>query len=211
MADLAAVASLATAGGTLVLAVATFSSVRSANRSARVAERALMAGLRPVLSHSRLDDVGQKVTFGDRYVAVVKGGRGTAEVVDGTVYLTMSLRNSGSGLAVLHSWAVGVVPAEGPAEGPPPAERFRRLSRDIYVAAGDVGFWQGAMRDPADGERPAVAAAVVAGDRLMVDLLYGDHEGGQRTVSRFTMTPADDGGWLAAVVRHWNLDRADPR
>ena len=36
---------LATAGGTLVLAVATFSSVRSANRSARVAERSLLAGL----------------------------------------------------------------------------------------------------------------------------------------------------------------------
>ena len=39
MADWVTISSLATAGGTLVLAVATFSSVRSANRSARVAER----------------------------------------------------------------------------------------------------------------------------------------------------------------------------
>ena len=39
MADWVTISSLATAGGTLVLAVATFSSVRSANRSARVAEQ----------------------------------------------------------------------------------------------------------------------------------------------------------------------------
>ena len=46
MTDWVTISSLATAGGTLVLAVATFSSVRSANRSARVAERSLLAGLR---------------------------------------------------------------------------------------------------------------------------------------------------------------------
>jgi hypothetical protein len=40
MADWVTISSLATADGTLVLAVATFSSVKSANRSARVAERA---------------------------------------------------------------------------------------------------------------------------------------------------------------------------
>jgi hypothetical protein len=43
LADWVTISSLATAGGTLVLAVATFSSVRSANRSARVAERSLLA------------------------------------------------------------------------------------------------------------------------------------------------------------------------
>ena len=42
MADWVTISSLATAGGTLVLAVATFSSVKSANRSARVAERSLL-------------------------------------------------------------------------------------------------------------------------------------------------------------------------
>ena len=45
-ADWASVASLATAAGTLVLAVATFASVRSANRTARAAEQSLQAGLR---------------------------------------------------------------------------------------------------------------------------------------------------------------------
>jgi len=46
--DWATVSSLATAGGTLALAVATFASVRSANRAARVAEQSLMEGLRPL-------------------------------------------------------------------------------------------------------------------------------------------------------------------
>ena len=27
-------------------------------------------------------------------------------------------------------------------------ERFRRLTRDLYVPASDRGFWQGAFRDP---------------------------------------------------------------
>ena len=56
MADWVTISSPATAGGTLVLAVATFSAVRSANRAARVAERTLMAGLRPCSVPSRDDD-----------------------------------------------------------------------------------------------------------------------------------------------------------
>ena len=44
-----------------------------------------------------------------------------------------------------------------------------------------------------------------------IDLLYGDHEGGQHTISRFSLAPKEDGHWSAAVVRHWNLDRPDPR
>jgi hypothetical protein len=59
------ISALATAGGTLVLAGATYASVRSANRAARVAERSLLAGLRPLLMPSRLDDPPQKVTFVD--------------------------------------------------------------------------------------------------------------------------------------------------
>lgn len=51
--DWTTISSLATAGGTLVLAVATFASVRSANRAARLAEQSLLVGLRPVLMPSR--------------------------------------------------------------------------------------------------------------------------------------------------------------
>jgi hypothetical protein len=81
--DWATVASLATAGGTLVLAVATFASIRSANRSARIAERAartaeraLLAEQRPLLTHSRLQDPKQVVQFADgRLLTLVSAGR----------------------------------------------------------------------------------------------------------------------------------------
>jgi hypothetical protein len=45
----------------------------------------------------------------------------------------------------------------------------------------------------------------------MVDILYGDHEGGQRMISRYSLIPRDDGGWTASAGRHWNVDRQDPR
>ena len=46
------IASLATAGGTLVLGLATFASSRWANRAARVAERSLQFGLQPIFTAS---------------------------------------------------------------------------------------------------------------------------------------------------------------
>lgn len=64
--DWATIANLATALGTLVLAVATFSAVRSANLMARVAQQSLLVGLRPVLMTARRDDPAQKVNFGDK-------------------------------------------------------------------------------------------------------------------------------------------------
>src|SRR6476619_6889645 len=57
MTDWTTIASLATAGGTLVLAFATFAAVRSSNRSARLAEYAMQIGIRPLLLPSRLEDV----------------------------------------------------------------------------------------------------------------------------------------------------------
>jgi hypothetical protein len=63
MADWAIISSLATAGGTLVLAAATFASVRSANRAARVAERTLLIQLRPLLMPSRLEDPTEKIIW----------------------------------------------------------------------------------------------------------------------------------------------------
>ena len=48
-------------------------------------------------------------------------------------------------------------------------------------------------------------------EMLTVDLLYGDHDGGQLTISRFILTREDDSHWRAAVVRHWLLEGIDPR
>lgn len=210
LADWVTISSLATAGGTLVLAGATFSAVRSSNRSARVAERALMAGLRPLLMPSRPDDPPQKVGFADNRWLRVPGGGGAAEAADGGVYMAMSVRNAGSGIAVLHGWRFTRHPERG--SGPaPPLEEFERLTRDLYVPAGDVGFWQGVIRDPERAEFREAAAAIAERGRIVVDVLYGDHEGGQRVVSRFSLMPSSDGGWIAAAARHWNIDRDDPR
>src|SRR5436305_6137023 len=104
MADWTTISSLATAGGTLVLAAATFAAVRSANRSARATERALLAGIRPVLVPSRMDDPAQKVGFRDQHWVHIPGGRAVAEVTDEAIYLAIALRNVGSGLAVLDRW-----------------------------------------------------------------------------------------------------------
>src|SRR5271170_8441989 len=98
--DWATVASFATALGTLVLAVATFSAVRSSNRSARIAEASFQVNLRPVLVTSRLDDPMQKIRWVDDHWARVEGNLAYAEFVDGSIYLAISVRNVGSGLAV---------------------------------------------------------------------------------------------------------------
>src|SRR5947208_16363788 len=102
MADWVTISALASAGGTLVLAGATFSSVKSANRAARVAERSLMAGLRPLLLPSKLDDPRQQVGFADDKWLMIPGGQGAADVSPEAVYLAIALRNVGAGLAVLH-------------------------------------------------------------------------------------------------------------
>lgn len=210
MADWATISSLATAGGTLVLAVATFASVRTSNRGARATERALLAGIRPLLVPSRLHDPPEKVGFNDDHWVKVPGGHGVAEATDDVIYLAIALRNVGNGLAVLDRWDLYPERARGETAHRSPDD-FRRLTRDIYVPPGDLGFWQGAYRDPADPAFQAAYAAITERRPMTIDLLYGDHEGGQRSISRFSLLPRDDEGWIAVVSRHWNLDRADPR
>ncbi len=208
MADWSTIASVGTAAGTLVLAIATYASVRSAKRSAQASERALLAAIRPVLVSSRLEDPGEKVGFVDQHWVKVDGGRGVVEVTDEAIYLVIALRNVGSGLAVLDRWDVHV---DRPRTDVTSTEHFRRLTRDIYVPAGDHGFWQGALRDPTEPMFTELRDAVEQGRMVTIDLLYGDQEGGQRTVSRFTLMPMPNAQPIATVSRHWYLDRSDPR
>jgi hypothetical protein len=209
MADWPTIASLATAGGTLALAAATYAAVRSANRAARAAERSLLVGLRPLLMPARPDDPRQKVMWQDQHFTHLPGGRAVVEEADGIIYLAAALRNAGNGVAVLHGWYPYVGWRLGPQSHEAP-ERFRRLTRDLYIPAGDVGFWQGAVRDAEDPYRLQLHAAVAAHDRLTIDILFGDHEGGQRTIARFVLTPVDD-GYLFSSSRYWNVDQPDPR
>jgi hypothetical protein len=208
--DWSTVASLATAGGTLVLALATFLSVRSAHRATRITEYSMLIGIRPVLMHSRLDDPAQKIMWGDQHWASLPGGGASVEVVDGNVYLAMSLRNSGSGIAVIHGWHLGLEDLHDP-HPHADSEEFRSQTRDLYVPGGDVGFWQAAIRDRDDPDYANLVEAVRSPRVFLLELLYTDHEGGQRTIGRFSLAPADDSRWLCSMVRHWNLDRPDPR
>ena len=210
MADWVTISAIASAGGTLVLAAATFASVKSANRAARAAERSLLAGLRPLLLPSKLDDPEQKVGFADDRWLKVPGGQAAVDVSPQAIYMALAMRNVGTGIAILHGWHFF---PERRLEDmtPTPVEDFTRLTRDLYVPAGDVGFWQGAFRDPTAPDFAEAAQVLAARQPVMVDILYGDHEGGQRMISRFSFVPRPDGGWTASVGRHWNVDRDDPR
>lgn len=206
------ISALATAGGTFILALATFASVRSSNKAARATERAVLDRIRPVLMPARVQDPPQKIGFIDDYWLKVEGGQAGVDVTDDAIYLGIPLRNVGNGLAVLDRWDFYLERMRDSHDGPRPIDEFRRLTRDLYVASGDVGYWQGALRkDDDDAVFAEVRDAIKEGKDLTIDVLYGDHEGGQRTVSRFALLARDDGSWLVAVSRHWNLDREDPR
>jgi hypothetical protein len=211
--DWSTISSLATGVGTLVLAVATFAAVRSSNRSARIAEVALQEQRRPIFTQSRLDDPVQKIMFVEGRWVVARGGRGVAEH-DGNVYFAMSLRNVGAGIGVCQAWHVMPQPSRIPSEHTP-EDQFRLQTRDLYIPAGDVGMWQGALRDRNDPTYQAVAEAIDNQQVLSVELLYSDQVGNQRTISRFGLLPyrTDRGTveWFAMINRHWYLDRAGPR
>jgi hypothetical protein len=210
MADWQTVSALATAGGTLVLAVATFSAVRSSNRSARVAEEALRANMRPLLVPSLATDPPQKVLWSDRHVVRIEGGRAVAEHVDDVVYLAIGVRNLGTGIALLHGWWPFSTLTFG--ETPPVApEQFRRLQIDLYIASGGSGYWESALRDPDEPIFAEMAKTIAEREPFCIDVLYGDQRGGERTISRLIVMPASDDGWYALQARHWHLDRPNPR
>jgi hypothetical protein len=209
VADWATISSLATAGGTLVLAGATFSAVRSSNRSARIAEQALQEQRRPLLVDARLDDPVQKVMFSDGHWIRAEGSQAVIDEDSGVLYLGLALRNVGAGIAVLQGWHPwpDLMHAD---DDHPPLEDFRRQVRDIYVAPGDMGMWQGALRDANDEVTRGIAAAHAERRPFTLDLLYSDQVGGQRTISRFGVTPIGEDRWLGNVGLHWNLDLAGP-
>jgi hypothetical protein len=69
---------------------------------------------------------------GDGHYARLEGGRAAVEVTDGVIYLAMSLRNVGSGMAVIHGW----YPAAQWLDG---AQRM--VSRFALNSPGDGATW----------------------------------------------------------------------
>lgn len=174
-----------------------------------------MAGQRPLLVNSRLEDPEQKIQFVEGNWLRVPGGGASVDASDSAIYLAASVRNVGTGLAVLHGWHVLL---ERPNERThPPLEDFTEQIRDIYIGPGDNGAWQGAFRDPDAGIFKALRAAVEAGELVVLSLLYGDFEGGQRVITQFSLRylpgkePVSPARWLASAARHFNVDRPDPR
>jgi hypothetical protein len=209
VADWIAISGLATAGGTLALAVTTYASVRSANRAARVAELSLLAGLRPLLVESGESAETLRVNFHDIQGIAVPGGRAAIELVDDRVFVVLSLRNVGSGIAVLHGGTLYPRRQSGNV-ALPNIDTYRRLLRDLYIPPGDIGFWQIAWRPDETPAPPEILEAIENG-YLVADVLYGDFEGGQRAVVRFGLAREEDGAWHMSTVRHWQVDRTDPR
>ncbi len=168
-----------------------------------------MAGLRPLLIPSLAGDPAHKALWADRHVAKVEGGRAVVEQEGDVIYLALGLRNVGSGIALIHGWiALGYRDFDNAEHAEP--EDFRRQAIDLYVPPGGTGYWEAAIRDTDDPMRPEVEKALADKEPLRIDLLYGDQRGEQRTISRFTVLPAED-FWYGQAARHWNLDRPDPR
>ncbi len=169
----------------------------------------MLAQLRPLLLPSSPDDPPQRVPFADGVGVTAPGGGAGLAVVDGRVYMGLSLRNHGTGIAVLHGSRFYPDRHGGP-EGYDAPEDFRRLSRDLYIAPGKLGYWQGAWREADNPDRVAAVDAIEHG-HFRIDLLYGDYEGGQRVITRFGCLREDDGSWTVLAARHWQVDRVDPR
>src|SRR5262245_55503925 len=166
--------------------------------------------MRPLLIPSRFDDPTQKVLWSDQHVARLNGGRAIAEEANGVIYLAIGLRNVGSGIALLHGWS----PMPHLALSPTPhaeIDEFRRLTIDLYIAAGRSGIWEAAVRDDDDPVRECLLLAIKERTPFTIDVLYGDQQGGQRTISRFVVVPAGDDDWIGQPSRHWNIDLPDPR
>jgi hypothetical protein len=220
MAEWSTLAEVGTAAGTLVLAAATFAAVRSANRTAKAAEQTLLAAQRPALVTAEPEDPAQDVLFADERLFSVGGGVGLVHRDCDVIYLAVTLRNVGTGLAVLQGYRLEADGADRLAasplaatrhmrgDRPPPTSEFRRQQRDLYVAAGRAGFWQAALRDVEDPLHRSTSEAIATGGRITIDVLYGDHDDGQQSVTRIVLLPGEGDNWRADVTRHWRLDHS---
>jgi hypothetical protein len=113
------------------------------NLALHVPEYSMQIGIRPLLMPSRLEDTVQKIMRGDEHWARLSGAGAVAEIADDNLYLAMSVRNAGSGVAVIHGWHLVLQELHQDHPHAEPDE-FRRQIRDLYVPGDDVGFWQGA-------------------------------------------------------------------
>jgi hypothetical protein len=209
-------ADIGTAAGTLILAASTFVAVQASVRSTRIAERALLAGQRPVLASPGPDDPEASVQFADGQVFAVDNRQALIRQEAEIIYLAIPLLNVGAGLALLRGYRLeGEVESNLahdprgvarhlPGDPAPQPQAFSPQQRDLLISTRRVGFWQAALRDPEAPLYKEIAQAIETRGRITVDVLYGDHEGGQPAITRFVLLP-EAGAWRSDVVRHWSL------
>ena len=173
-----------------------------------------------MLTTPRRGDPPVEVQFADG--RIFETGRGDALLrrEDGVIYLAFQLRNGGAGVAHLMAYRLEPEPAQlvtGDPRGlarhrrgdpPPDPALFTEQQRDLYIAAGEFGHWQAALRDPTSELYTAMGEAIASLGRVTVDLLYGDIEDGQPTVTRFVLLPSERDKWRCDVTHYWRqVDR----
>jgi hypothetical protein len=92
---------------------------------------------------------------------------------------------------------------------PPSVRTFAPQQRDLLISTRRAGFWQAALRDPETPLYQQVARGIETAGRITVDILYGDHEGGQPAIARFVLLP-EAGPWRCDATRHWSLPGRKP-
>ena len=130
----------------------------------------------------------------------------------GVIYLAIPLHNEGAGLALLRGYrlegALGSDVAHDSrgvarhlrGDPPPRAQAFSPQQRDLLISTRRPGFWQAALRDPETSLYKEIKRSIESRGRVTVDVLYGDHEGGQPAVTRFVLLP-EAGAWRLAAMR----------
>ena len=83
--------------------------------------------------------------------------------------LAIALRNAGSGIAVLHGWRMLTGEIRQLDHRPP--EEFTRLTRDLYLGADDLGYWQGSFRDPSSAEYIEALRAIREREPFAMEIL----------------------------------------
>ena len=158
-----------------------------------------------------------EIQFADGRVFETGFGDALVRCKAGVIYLALQLRNGGAGVAHLEGYRLEPEPAQSVIEDPRGIARHRRgdpapdpstfieQQRDLYIAAGDLGFWQAALRDPAVELYATMSRAITSLGRVTIDLLYGDIEGGQSTITRFVLLPSQSDKWRCDVTHHWLL------
>lgn len=65
----------------------------------------------------------------------------------------------------------------------------------MYIAAGELDHWQSALRDATTELYTAMSEATSSFGRMTIDLLYGNIEHGQSTITRFMLVPSEHDNW----------------